>query len=440
MVRIRPSVRFGVFDADFKTGELRKSGRKVRLQDQPFRVLAALLEKPGELVSREELQEQIWPEDTLIDFDHALTTAVKKLRRVLHDSATQPRYVETLPKRGYRFIAPVQLMDGSEPAAVFSIDAVFADARSLSIQRNVLAVCLLVAGLAAILLWLRSSDPPEGHARHFTFSPPIREGGSLRAAAISPNGRNIAIVGPRALWIRDLAQTELLMLPGTEEATAPFWSPDSEFIAFGTPTALKITSVHGGAPMEVCELPGGRFFGGAWSSEGRWLVFSTGTPPALYRIPVEGGNPEQLFEPVVTEGGGANYDVSFLPADIRKNTVLFMAGGPANRELLVRNLDTGEQASLGRGLRPVYSRRGYVIYQAFGDEGGLWALPFDADRLEATGPAARRTATWTSGFMNCPAGRGHALRPKPRWRETPSGLLTRNRLSTAQTAPPRLNC
>jgi eukaryotic-like serine/threonine-protein kinase len=387
MVKIRPSVRFGVFNADFKTGELRKSGRKVRLQDQPFRVLAALLEKPGELVSREELKDQIWPEDTLIDFDHALTTAVKKLRRVLHDSATQPRYVETLPKRGYRFIAPVQMLNGSEPAAVVPEIGDSADARSLSVQRNVLAACLLVAGLAAILLWLRSSDPPESHARHFTFSPSIRDGSPRRAAAISPNGRNIVIVGPNALWIRDLADTELRMLPGTEGARAPFWSADSEFIAFGTPTALKMTSLHGGAPQDICELPGGLYYGGAWSSDGRWLMFSTGTPPALYRIPAEGGNPERLFEPVVTEGGGANYDVSFLPDDIRKDTILFMAGGPADRELIVRDLHSGEQRFLGRGLRPVYSRRGYVIYQAFGEEGGLWALPFDARNLEATGPA-----------------------------------------------------
>jgi DNA-binding winged helix-turn-helix (wHTH) protein len=105
-------MRFGVFEIDRKTGELRKSGTKIRLQDQPFQVLETLLETPGELVTREQLRSRLWPDDTFVDFDHALTTAIKKLRRALNDSATQPRYIETLPKRGYRFIAPVEVESG----------------------------------------------------------------------------------------------------------------------------------------------------------------------------------------------------------------------------------------------------------------------------------------------------------------------------------------
>lgn len=100
-------VRFGVFEADLTTGELRKSGMKLRLQGQPFQVLALLLERAGEVVSREELQQQLWPSDTFVDFDHSLNTAINKVRETLGDSASSPRYVETLARRGYRFIAPI---------------------------------------------------------------------------------------------------------------------------------------------------------------------------------------------------------------------------------------------------------------------------------------------------------------------------------------------
>jgi TolB-like protein/DNA-binding winged helix-turn-helix (wHTH) protein len=107
----RPStqniVRFDVFEVDLLSGELRKSGVVVRLQEQPFRVLVALLEEPGKLVSREQLRSAVWSPNTFVDFDHALSTAVKKIRFALADDALAPRFIQTIPRRGYRFIAPV---------------------------------------------------------------------------------------------------------------------------------------------------------------------------------------------------------------------------------------------------------------------------------------------------------------------------------------------
>jgi cholera toxin transcriptional activator len=104
----RRVARFGVFEADLSAGELRKSGVKLRLQEQPFQVLALLLERAGEVVTRGELQQKLWPSDTFVDFDHSLNTAINKVREALGDSASSPRYVETLARRGYRFIAPVR--------------------------------------------------------------------------------------------------------------------------------------------------------------------------------------------------------------------------------------------------------------------------------------------------------------------------------------------
>jgi cholera toxin transcriptional activator len=100
--------RFGVFELDLNAGELRKRGVKLRLQGQPLQVLALLLERAGEVVTREELQHRLWPSDTFVDFDHSLNTAINKVREALGDSASSPRYVETLARRGYRFVAPVQ--------------------------------------------------------------------------------------------------------------------------------------------------------------------------------------------------------------------------------------------------------------------------------------------------------------------------------------------
>ena|SRR5215469_11829513 len=108
--------RFGAFEADTKTGELRKAGVRLRLPDQPFRVLVLLLERPGEILTREELRQQLWPDDTFVDFDHSLNSIVNKLRDVLGDSANNPRFIETLARRGYRLLVPVSISHGTESA------------------------------------------------------------------------------------------------------------------------------------------------------------------------------------------------------------------------------------------------------------------------------------------------------------------------------------
>ena len=108
-------VRFEDFKLDMRTGELRRNGTRIRLQEQPFQILALLLERAGEVVTREELQRKLWAADTFVDFDNGLNIAIKKLRTALGDDAEAPRYIETLPRRGYRFLAQVTV-DAAEPA------------------------------------------------------------------------------------------------------------------------------------------------------------------------------------------------------------------------------------------------------------------------------------------------------------------------------------
>src|SRR4029077_7346268 len=107
----RVRLRFGVFEIDIRAGEMRQHGLQVRLQEQPFQVLATLLEHPGEVVTREDLQKKLWPADTFVDFDHGLNKAISKIREALHDSAESPRFVETVARRGYRFLAEVKVAD-----------------------------------------------------------------------------------------------------------------------------------------------------------------------------------------------------------------------------------------------------------------------------------------------------------------------------------------
>src|SRR5690242_1170658 len=133
--------RFGVFEADGRTGELRKQGRVLRLRGRPFDILLLLLARGGDVISRDELRQQLWPADTFVDFDHGLNSAMNRLRDALGDSAESPRFIETLPKRGYRFIAPIEAIR-PDPTPV---EAEPSAGRPAALQREALAERLSAA-------------------------------------------------------------------------------------------------------------------------------------------------------------------------------------------------------------------------------------------------------------------------------------------------------
>lgn len=149
--------RFGVFEADERTGELRKQGRRLPLQGQPLQVLLLLLESPGELVTRTDIQRRLWPDGTFVDFDHGLNTAINKIREALSDSASSPRFVETLARRGYRFIATVEVVgrDGEPPAENTAAEEIRAQA---SLKEAASALTLTAAASASAA----SSGPAAG--------------------------------------------------------------------------------------------------------------------------------------------------------------------------------------------------------------------------------------------------------------------------------------
>src|SRR4051812_7766433 len=166
-------MRFGAFHLDLEAGELRNNGSRVALQDQPFRVLAMLVERPGKVVTREELQQKLWPDDTFVEFDRSLNTAVNKVRDALGDSATAPQFVETVPRRGYRFIVAVEAVGeeaGAGPGSEAAIAAEGEPRIALSRYRGWAAtVCagLLVALSAAWVAWRPSVPGKEPPLRRF---------------------------------------------------------------------------------------------------------------------------------------------------------------------------------------------------------------------------------------------------------------------------------
>jgi TolB-like protein/DNA-binding winged helix-turn-helix (wHTH) protein len=149
-------VRFSTFELDFSGRELRKSGLRLRCQEQPLQVLAALLEKPGVLITREELRQRVWSEDTFVDFDHALNTAVKKLRNVLGDDADAPRYIETVPRRGYRFIGAIQPRPQVVPVTQPWARVVATDSSPPS-HRHAILVAALGVVLASVAVYYLNS-------------------------------------------------------------------------------------------------------------------------------------------------------------------------------------------------------------------------------------------------------------------------------------------
>ena len=179
----RPRLRFGVFECDLETRELRKSGVRIRLQEQPFRVLEALIESPGRVVSREELRQRLWPSDVYVDFDRSLNKSIARLRDTLSDSAEAPRYIETMPRRGYRFVAEVSTANGANGSGGIAVsgepaegDTTASDVanrqRSSSRWRAWTMVALVL--LATLATWLTTRTPATPRGERGIVVRPLR--------------------------------------------------------------------------------------------------------------------------------------------------------------------------------------------------------------------------------------------------------------------------
>lgn len=293
------SVRFGVFEADLRTEELRKSGRKLRLPNQSFRVLAVLLNRAGQLVTREELRAQLWPAGTFVEYDQGLNAAVNRLREALGDSAEEPRFIETLPKRGYRFIAPIEpeTAPPAEPSPPADVSSQPADAAPASASSGGMRVprSVLLAALGAVLviagaIVLITSRPPADRPLGREVVPFTSLPGQEVAPTFSPDGSQIAFAwnGETGdderfdLYVKSVGSERLLRLTHQPSRwITPAWSPDGSSIAFVRVSdmggSLAVIPALGGSERRIVSaaVAVGPFIQISWSPDGSRIAYSS---------------------------------------------------------------------------------------------------------------------------------------------------------------------
>jgi DNA-binding winged helix-turn-helix (wHTH) protein/Tol biopolymer transport system component len=313
-------VRFGLFEADLQARELRKGGIKLKLHEQPFEVLAALLERPGQVVTREELRRKLWRAETFVDFDHSINTAVNKLREVLGDSAENSRFVETLARRGYRFIAPVDArscqsaanrnsqgngQNGDTPASSFPLRP---SARRL--VRLVGTITVLLGSLIATWFMVRGPQRlPDLKLQRLTASSAERP---VLGAVISPDGKYLAwsdAIGIH-LTLIGTGETHLIARPKTlaaDNAWIPVaWFPDgTRLVANSVGPATKsqrtviwVVPVLGGPAIPLRD----RGLAGAISADGTKIAFLSGGDNLDHEIWLMGARGEDAHKIATAEG------------------------------------------------------------------------------------------------------------------------------------------
>jgi Tol biopolymer transport system component/DNA-binding winged helix-turn-helix (wHTH) protein len=401
-------VGFGPFEFDSSSGELRKNGIRLRLSGQALRILELLVERPGQVIGRDEIQKRLWDGTTFVDFEHGLNAAINKLRQTLGDSADQPRYIETLPGRGYRLIAPLRPIkpdDGDASADMLAkrgalhVDEAAGDDRVelrefiegsakpvLSSRLGwMLAGIVTVAVLAFPILNFRSFEHP---ADLQTMRFDIQTGPMANEAniALSPDGRKLAFVadGPEhtpQLFVRRMDTLKALALTETQNASQPFWSPDSRYIGFVSEAEHKMKKVDssGGPPQTICSYPDalGNPARGSWNSDGL-IIFGMGT--GIYRVSASGGIPAQVMG-LSPEVSGTMAWPYFLPDGV--HFLYAFSGSADNSGIYVGSLN-GENSKLvvaGPSMA-AYSSSGHLLFVR---DSTLFAQPFDSRNLTLSG-------------------------------------------------------
>lgn len=408
---------FGPFELSEHEAELRKNGVRIKLQEQPFHVLVELLTHAGRVVTREELQQKLWPADTFVDFDVGLNTAIRKIRQALGDDADKPRYIETVAKRGYRFLEPVTSPAAADESVVEQAAPV-AEARYRSWRWIAGTAVVLAAILIVVLMTRRSPAHRIASQRRLTANPAEDP---VLGSAISPDGKYLAFADPTGFYLRNVAtgETHPLALPKGFNAKPAAWFPD----------ATHLVAVLDHVPN---------------------------APPSLWDIPALGGNPRKLRDagvrPAVSPDGtqiafvtrefGEQEDLHreyqfFLNADYG-NVWVMKADGESARQLTKEanffgtpawspdgkhiavsqgNLHPGAEgidthllmmdpvtsnsqvilAAAGLGQSLAWTRDGRLVYslqeqQPNQNDSNLWALQLDNRTVQPVGSAVRLTS------------------------------------------------
>jgi Tol biopolymer transport system component/DNA-binding winged helix-turn-helix (wHTH) protein len=406
--------RFGPFELSEREAELRKNGARIRLQDQPLRVLVELLSNAGTMVTREHLQQKLWSADTFVDFDVGLNTAIRKLRQALGDDADNPRYIETLAKRGYRFIGTVEI-----PTVTPSTTTVIAPTSEPSqphprrrVRLWMLVLASLVIAVAAILPFVRRQAVPA--PKQPRLVPLTTYTGREYEPALAPDGNRVAFAwsGPdvsigrtASIYIKQIGEEQALRLTSVPGAIdfGPDWSPDGAYIVFGrmpAPTAapgtveegIYMVPAMGGAERRVHRT--NWTLGGivdsrvVWATDGRTIAFSDRPVGqsyyAVFVLDVATLSARQITFP--PESSYGDIQVAFSP-DAR--TLAFLRYSKDGTDVYVIPAAAGSERRLTLDNRDLAGQRRVVglTYTSDGHDiilggDGLW-------RIHATGKAKR---------------------------------------------------
>ena len=388
-------VRFGLFEVDLHSGELRKQGIKVKVQDQPFQILITLLQHAGDVVTREELRRQLWPMDTFVDFEHGLNVAVKRLRDALGDSADNPVFIETLARRGYRFIAPV---DGMPRAT--ATEATGVSMRSKSSRRLLIAVALCLLIFISIVAWRILRHPSNRIAElSETKLTTNSSEDSVSSAAISPDGKILAYSDSTGVYLKHIRTGETHQLQISADFSTQLhvddWYPDGSHLLVtheqpGAKPALWAISVFGGSPRQLVDngeagsvSPDGAYiaFHRLDSSQQEWVMRSDGTDA----VRVADDKSSALLQPKWSPGGDR---IAYLKFTFAYNGSLGVGSIEINEWKKARVQSLLPDSQLGIALNWLLDGR--LIFSRWNSDqrqdAGLWAVSLGQSGDVASAP------------------------------------------------------
>lgn len=384
-------VRFGVFEMDLDARELRKRGVRVKLQDQPFRVLALLIERSGQIVAREEIKDSIWAEDTFVEFDHGLNTAVQKIRQALGDSATSPRFLETIPRRGYRFVGSVEFVPtrGGRPDVSLgssdSLEPAPAKGRRAVLWAAAVAAVALAAFSGGWLL--RPANRGPGASAPPVPTPLTTYAGRELNPSFSPDGTRIIFAWEGEdrdnwdLYVKVIGEPSLQRLTDDPAADfSPVWSPDGRRIAFlratgpGSSDLMIIPSIGGGARSVGPTMLGSGLL--AWHPGGRHIFAAGGDEVQV--VSIDTGDVRPI-------GMSGNVKSPAISPDGRRLAYVSVPD-PSAAAVYVQELSDSLEAigTPRRLITPLFARDpawtadgGEIIIAVGRDRRTLWRVPAD---------------------------------------------------------------
>jgi len=426
-------IRFSTFEVDLQAHELRKAGLRLKLTGQPFQVLAILLEHSGRVVTRDELQKRLWP-DTFVDVDHNLNAAINKIREALGDSSENPRFVETLPRLGYRFIGPITVNGAAAAMAPNAEDRSSSGSEPVARKRALHVLALLgtitLLGAGGFWIYKRSetpAPPPQRTLTRITF-----DEGLQSEPTWSPDGRYIAYSSDRDgkfdIWVQQVSGGNPVQITKRHGNNwQPDWSLDGKYIAYRSEDGeggLYVAPALGGAGLERKVSSFGYF--PRWSPDSSQILFltglSSGVGSSVYVVRLDGNPPQPVQADIPPEKwaisaawhpDGKRISI-WLSADMPSVMPVFLTapadGGPAVRttlsaEALEAAADVAGSRYLAGGdpdFRFSWAPSGMAIYfeRTFRGAKNIWRMKVNPQTLQATSIERLTTGTELTGDLS----------------------------------------